>query len=169
LLAQPRLTLPSISPDCLPKGRTDLRLDLDWGNDFGWNQDAPGEAPRDRRFLVDGEHRTLALQARRGLRQGLDLSVRLPVEWRGGGVLDGVIDWFHRVTGFPGNGRNSFLSDGLRVTGRDESRQTVEWSGEGMGLGRLELQARRPAFGAGSSAARAAFVGTLALPTATGP
>ena len=118
---------------------------------------------------MDGEHRTLELQARHGLRQGLDLSARLPVEWRGGGLLDGVIDWFHRVTGFPGNSRDRFLTDALRVTGRDESGQPIEWSGEGTGMGRLELQARRSMSGAASSAARAAFVGTLVLPTATGP
>jgi len=170
LLAQPRLTLASISPDCVPAGLTEVRLHLDWGNDFGWDQDKPGEAPRDRRFLVDGEHRTLALQVRRGVRPGLDLSARLPLEWRGGGVLDGPIDWFHRVTGFPGNSRGSFLSDELRVTGRDDRGRLIRWSGEGTGIGRLELQARRAAFGtAGASGPRASVVGSVGLPTGTGP
>lgn len=170
LLAQPRLTLASISPDCLPAGRTELRVLFDWGNDFGWDQDVPGETPRERRFLVDGEHRTLALQVRRGVRPGLDLSARLPLEWRGGGVLDGTIDWFHDFTGFPGNGRSSFRRDAFRVTGHDDRGRQLRWSGEGTGIGRLELQARRSILGSGDvNHARASVVGSIGLPTGTGP
>lgn len=170
LLAQPRLTLASISPDCLPAGRTELRVHLDWGNDFGWDQDAPGESPRDRRFLVDGEHRTLALQVRRAVRPGLDLSARLPLEWRGGGVLDGTIDWFHDFTGFPGNSRDSFRRDEFRVTGRDDRGRRIRWNGQGTGIGRLELQARRLTFGSGEvSRPRASVVASMGLPTGTGP
>src|SRR5687768_8145658 len=69
LLAQPVLTLPAIPPDPLPRGRTEVFVDGDWGSDFGWvsSYDVPSEARRagrtrvdgdGLRFLVDGEHRS---------------------------------------------------------------------------------------------------------------
>lgn len=91
LLAQPRLTLPATSPDLLPPGENQLRVDFDWGNDFGWSQEVVGEVPGDRRFLVDGEHGTLGVALRHGMTRRLEVGFRLPVHWRGGGLLDGVI------------------------------------------------------------------------------
>lgn len=179
LLAQPRLTLPATAPDLLGPGRTELRLHFDWGNDFGWRQDAGGEAPRDRRFLVDGEHRTLEIGLRRGLRPGLELSLRVPLRWRGAGTLDGVIDWFHGFTrklGLPDNQRRLFLRDQFRVLGVDAQGRPLAFSGvAGTGLGRVELAARvaltraARASGAEREAWAVAFVPRVALPTGSGP
>lgn len=172
LLAQPRLTLPAVSPHTLPPGRTTLRLRLDWGNDFGWSQDLPGEAPGDRRFLVDGEHRTLDLEIRRGLTGRVDLGLRLPLRWRGGGGLDGVIDAWHGVTtrlGLPDNSRPLFLANRFRVLGRESSGQPLQWTETGSGLGNLELDARWTVARAAPGASQAAIVGRLMAPTATGP
>lgn len=173
LLAEGRLTLPAVSPEPLRPGETRLRLALDWGNDFGWQQTFAGEVPGDRGFLVDGEHRTLDLDARRGLRPGLDVGVRVPLRWRGGGNLDGIIDAFHRFTrhlGLPENGRPLFRRNQLRVAGRDDALEPVVWTGRaGTGLGRIELDTRwafsRPAR---RERWRAALVGRVSLPTGTG-
>src|SRR5262245_57291277 len=86
LLAQRRLALSPLSPDPLTRGDWQLRLDLDWGNDF---------ARRLRGYMIDGEHRALALSVRRGVTGSLTLGARLPLLWRGGGSLDGVADWIH--------------------------------------------------------------------------
>lgn len=170
LLAQGRLTLPPVSPEALPPGATILRLDFDWGNDLGWEQDRAGEMAVGRNFLVDGEHRTLALDARRGVAQSLDLGVRVPVEWRGGGLLDGVIEWFHgftRALGLPDNGRPSFTRDLLRVDLRRDG-EPLRWDDRGgTGLGRIELSGRWAPFR--GRAVRTALVLRLALPTSTGP
>jgi Protein of unknown function (DUF3187) len=173
LLAQPRLTLPSLSPDTLGRGVTRVRVDLDWGNDFGWEGD-PGESSVDRRFLVDGEHRTLGIDVRRGLTDRLDASLRLPVEWRGGGILDGVIDWFHEFTrklGLPDNERGFFLRNQLRVAGLDSGGAPFALDEtSGTGLGRIEVGSRWSLTAPGSSSGgRAALAGTLSLPTGTGP
>ena len=175
LLSQNRLSLPSTTPDALPSGETRLRLDLDWGNDFGWSQQFVGEVPGERRFLVDGEHSTLGIELRRGVSGRLSLGARLPLRWRGPGSLDGVIDWWHRVTaplGIPDNGRSQFETDRFRVLGRDHRMQPVVWGGEpGVGLGDLELDARwtlRAGAPAGNSW-RAALVARAGLPTGTGP
>ncbi len=174
LLAQPRFTLPSVSPDTLARGVTRIRLDLDWGNDFGWSQEVPGESGFGRRFLVDGEHRTLGIDVRRGLTDRLDATLRIPVEWRGGGVLDGVIDWFHGFTrklGLPDNSRGFFSRDRFRVAGIDRGGEPlVADDRSGTGLGRIEIGTRlglvKPSTSAGG---RAALVTTVSLPTGTGP
>src|SRR5262245_24898821 len=130
LPAQNRLTLPAVSTDVLAPGALRLRVSLDAGNDFGWRQNIRGESPLQRDFLVDGEHRTLALELRRGLGDRVETGARLPLRWRGGGFLDGVIDAVHGVTvrlGLPDNQRPFFLSDRFRVLGRDAQGRAVSW------------------------------------------
>jgi len=168
LLAQPRLTLPVTGPDLLAPGRTRVRVDLDWGNDFGWSQNVAGESPDDRRFLVDGEHRSASLGIRRGLTPRFELGVRLPLRWRGGGLMDGIIDWVHGL-GFPDNGRGFFLRDQLRVRGRDESFLPFIWAGRsGTGLGNLELSLRVAALRPRGAGWTVTGVARVALPTGTG-
>lgn len=168
LLAQPRLTLPATSPDPFAPGETRVRLDLDWGNDFGVRGRV--QPPQSIGFMVDGEHRTAALDVRRGVGARVVLGVRLPVSWRGAGVLDGLIDSWHRLTGLPDNRRSFFPDRRLRVDGRDALARPIAWTGsEGAGLGDVELSGlwafQRPA-GRGWSAA---VQGRVALPTGTGP
>jgi len=171
LLCQTRLSLPATTPDTLAPGHTRLRLEGDWGNDFGWRQDRLGEAPLDRRFLIDGEHRTLALTVERGLRRRLDVGVRIPLQWRGGGVLDGFIDAFHSATeglGVRDNGRPDFERDRLRVLGQRTDGTPIQWTGtSGLGLGNLELSAR---IGLTDAARpwRSALLTRVAFPTGTG-
>jgi hypothetical protein len=169
LLAQTRLTLPATSPDTLPPGTTRVRVSLDWGNDFGWQ--AGIRRRGELSYLVDGEHGRLEVEASRGLAEGLEVGVRAPLLWRGGGVLDGVIDAWHGVTaplGVPDNGRAGFATRQLRVVGLDRNGRPLSWTGRpGVGFGRLELEARRALGGAGRLDAAAA--GRVALPTGTGP
>lgn len=175
LLTQNRLSLPSTTPDAIASGETRLRVDVDWGNDFGWSQPIAGEVPVGRRFLVDGEHATLGLEVRRGVRPGLSVGLRVPLRWRGPGVLDGVIDWWHRVTaplGIPDNGRSFFATGRFRVLGRDQDLQPVVWRGRpGVGLGDVEADARWTLRGAAAEGNRwrAALVARAGLPTGTGP
>jgi hypothetical protein len=166
LPAQSRLTLPATAPGTLGPGRSLLRLSLDWGNDFARDQDGPGEAPRERRFLVDGEHATLELECRRGLGAGWEAGLRLPLRWRGAGALDALIDGFHGLTkrlGLPDNDRSLFRRGLYRVEVRSVSGEALVLDGAGGGLGNLELGGRR------ALGRRAALVARLALPTGTGP
>jgi len=168
LLAQPRLTLPATGPDLVSPGRTRVRIDLDWGNDFGWRQNVAGESPDDRRFLVDGEHRSASLGVRRGLSPRFELGIRVPVRWRGGGLMDGIIDWVHGL-GFPDNGRGFFFKDQLRVRGRDESLVPLVWTGRsGTGLGNVELSLRLAAAAPPGGGWTVTAVARVALPTGTG-
>lgn len=166
LLAQTRLTLPALSTSSVERGRTLLRLEGGWGNDFGWRSGlAPGQEPR---FLIDGEHRSAALALSRGLGRGLAVEARLPLLWRGGGHLDGIIDWWHRATGLPDNGRPLFPRDRFQGEGHDAGERQLRWTaqpGTGLGNGELALRkalGRRPGW---------SFAGAVraTLPTATGP
>jgi hypothetical protein len=174
LLAQPKMTLPAVSPDPLGQGRWQVKFHIDRGNDFGWNQRGPAEAPTDRRFLIDGEHQTTEINLRYGLYPQLAVGIRVPIHWRGSGFMDGAIDWFHELTepiGFLDNGRPAFFNDRFRVEGRQPDGTPISWNDQqGTGLGNIELQGYWN-FQAPCSRSdwRAALVARVGLPTGTEP
>src|SRR5207247_2243682 len=109
------------------------------GSDFAWRWRFPGDL-EDLRFIVDGEHRTMGIEVRRGVTPSLTLGARLAVQWRGGGILDGVIDWWHSVVHLPGNSRSLFPHGRFRVEAEHGGEPAVNWDARaGTGLGRAEL------------------------------
>jgi hypothetical protein len=168
LLAQSLLTLPPMGASLTPPGRTDVRLDGDWGNDFGL-ETAPGNPLANLRFFVDGEHRTAALTVRRGFGARWAAGVRVPVHWRGGGWLDTIIDPFHRFFGFPDSGRPLYAQNRLRVEARTPERQRLDWTGgPGTGLGSVELEIGRTLRDGAAGGPAIALFGYALLPTSTG-
>jgi hypothetical protein len=140
LLSQSSLSLAPLPARVLEAKRTELRLDGDWGNDFGIEAE-PGGRLEDVLYFVDGEHRTASLTLRRGLGRGFSAGVRIPVHWRGGGWLDSVIDPFHSLFGLPDSGRPLYERNRLRVVGRTPEGVPLAWTGEsGAGLGSLEAE-----------------------------
>jgi hypothetical protein len=170
VFAQPRLTLPATAPWTAPVGRWTLATSALWSNSFSWNQDEPGENPAHRAYLVDGEGLTLDTTLSRGLRPNLDVALRLPVRWRGGGAMDELIDSWHRFFGLPDGGRPYFVQNAFRVEGTTTGGAPFSWTDRsGGGLGALELSSRWRVVGGGDAPASVALVGRLTLPTATGP
>ena len=168
LLAQPRLTLPATTPDTVGRGQTAFRASVLWSNSFGWDQNRPGEHPAERRFLIDGEAATVDLTLTRGFRKDLDAGLRLPVTWRGGGALDGLIDAWHRLLDLPDGNRPAFRKDAFRVEGQSIDQEPFSWNDEaGFGLGCLEAFARWRFVDGGRFTS--ALIGRVALPTGTGP
>ena len=167
LLAQPRLTLPACSTATLAPGAWSVNLDTLWSNTFNWDQDFPGEGPERRSYLIDGEALAVAATLRHGLRPGWDVGLRLPVRWRGGGLMDGLIDNWHEATRLPNGSRPAFLTNAFRVAGRLQDGRGFSWTRDsGSGLGNLELETRWRF--ADTPSASAAVVGRVALPTGTG-
>jgi hypothetical protein len=141
-----------------------------WSNSFSWTQDVPGEAPEDRRFLIDGETATLDFSLRRGLGANFDIGLRLPAHGRGGGTLDGFIDAWHRLAKVPDGNRPQFLRDVFRAEGRTTSGGPFSWDGvTGWGLGDAELELFWRVKDGARDSASVALVGRVALPTSTGP
>jgi len=170
LLSQDRLTLPALSPDTLEAGQLSVRASFLWLNTFSWTQELPGEHPLDRRFLIDGETRTFDVTARYGLRPDLDVALRVPVRWRGGGVLDGLIDKWHNVFNLPNGDRDRFLRDAYRVEGRTTQLGAFSWNNAaGTGLGNVELSGRWRFHHDGRDGWSVAAAGHVALPTGTLP
>src|SRR5262245_40957330 len=166
LLAQPELTLPAVTPDALARGRTRVRMAADWGNDFGYEKRRITNSNRTL-YLVDGEHRSAALQVDHGLTGAWSVHARLPVLWRGGGVLDGLIDAWHRLTGLPDSNRPLYPRNELSVIALDHTLQPLHWTAPaGSGLGGLELGTRfsSPSRTAGWTTAMEA---RIQLPTGT--
>jgi hypothetical protein len=97
----------------------------------------------------------------------------VPLRWRGGGILDGLIDAWHRALGFVGKkdgGRPFFLHDAFRVEGRTLDGRTFSWSDDrGFGLGDLELFARWRLRDGRREGWSFALAGRAALPTGTFP
>jgi hypothetical protein len=167
LLAQPRLTLPAVSPRTARRGGWELEVSGLWANSFSWTQDEAGEAPETRRFLIDGEALVLDATLRRGLAPNLDVAVRVPVQGRTGGRLDGFIDWWHRLANVPDGKRPAFLQDAFRVEGVTTEKVPFSWNDRsGFGLGNLELETRWRVV---EGAASVALVARASLPTGTGP
>jgi hypothetical protein len=170
LLAQGRLTLPATSPHTLPRGTWSFDIPVLWSSSFSWTQDVPGEEPGDRRFLVDGETVTLAPTLRRGLGGHVDVGLRLPVHHRGGGVLDGFIDFWHRVLNVEDAQRPAFHRNLFRAEGRTTTAGTFTWTeGAGTGLGNAEIDVRWRSLDGGGDRLSVAVIGRLSLPTATAP
>ncbi len=172
LLAQPRLTLPAASPDTLGCGVTSVRVQFTLGSTFGWGQSESGETPADRQFLVDGESRTLEVVAMHGVTRDLDLGLRVPLQWRGAGFTDDIIDFFHELTSFVtmDNKRKDFRTDAFRIEGRTYAGGTFDAGQDtGVGLGDVEAIGRWRFRDGGRDGTSAALVGRLTLPTGTGP
>jgi hypothetical protein len=170
VLAQSRLTLPPIGPDTVPRGRWSFRVGSLRSNSFGWAQDIPGEMPDTRLFLIDAETHTLDLNVARGVGANAQVAVRVPVRWRGGGFLDGLIDKWHQVFSLPDGSRPFFDKNAFRVEGRTESLQPFSWNEErGTGLGNLELEGRWRFHDGGRDGWRTAVSARVALPTGTAP
>ena len=168
LLAQSLLTLPPMGATLPAAGRVELRVDVDWGNDFGLEAEAGGRL-EDLLFFVDGEHRTLAATVRRGLGGGWAVGARIPLHWRGGGWLDTVIDPFHGLFGFPDSGRSLYARGRLRVEGRTREGERFEWTGRaGTGLGSVELEVARAIRGGAAGGPAIAIVARTMLPTSSG-
>ena len=154
----------------MPRGRWTLDVSVLWSNSFAWTQDEAGESPKDRRFLVDGETVTLAASVRRGLGDDADVGLHVPLRHRGGGMLDGFIDAWHRLAALPDGRRPSFRRDAFRVEGRTTAGEPFSWSDRpGTGLGNMEVDLRWRARDGGHRSASIALVGRLSLPTATPP
>ncbi len=170
LLAQPRLTLPAISADTAGSGAWAVRAGVLWSNSFSFDQDVPGEHPKIRRYLIDGEDLTLDVTARRGLTRNLEVGVRLPLRWRGGGILDELIDAWHRAFGLPNGDRPDFIRNAFRVEGLTTDHRPFSWTGNtGAGLGDLELQTKWRVLNGEDVRSSLALVGRLSLPTGSSP
>ena len=95
--------------------------------------------------------------------------MRVPLHWRGPGVLDGVIDWWHRLSGLPDNDRFLYPTGRFRVEGKEHDGRPLAFTGTpGTGLGNLEASALL-ALRTDPDGGAVALAGRIDLPTGSGP
>lgn len=173
LLAQPFLTLPATSPDTLGRGRSSIRVQGVWSSSFGWRQLTTGENPPIRYFLVDGEARTVEAVVTHGFTNNLDVGVRVPFHWRGGGHGDDWIDSFHGLfapIGVSDNKRDDFKQDAFRINGlNDDGSSFSADQDKGSAFGNLEAFAKWRFVDGGRDRWSWAAIARVTAPTGAAP
>ena len=151
--------------DVLPPRANTYNLHLEISNNL-LAPDANGQA----RVREDNEYQRLLFTWKRGLGREMELAVSVPLQWRDGGILDGILSGYHSLFGFQGNGPDD-------PTGRDFFRkyqstllltnaqgQTVINQGNAFGLGETNVTIKRGLIRQTGRSALAARLG-VKLPT----
>jgi len=110
--------------------------EIQLGSSFVWSNT---QNYRSGSYSVDAEQRVLNLRVDLGISEDWQLSLALPLIWRGGGVLDSPIDAWHRFFGFPRGGRNETPTDRYQIRGKDQSGDVWNLENSGLKLGNLSL------------------------------
>jgi hypothetical protein len=126
--------------DTLPYNATAFRLQLDVANNL--LVPAPnGES----KVVEDNEYQRLSLTWRRGLGRNTELSAFVPILWRDGGFLDGILSAYHHLFGLTGNseddpaGRDSYAKYHSILLLVDANGKTLVDQGNAFGLGEISL------------------------------
>lgn len=119
------------------KGRTNVDLTLNLSSDF--NVSHAG----DESITLDGETARLALSARYGLGDLWNVGVELPWVRHSGGFLDGfIVDW-HKLWGFPQNGRDKAPRNRIEYRYTRNGNTLLDLDSTADGPGDVVLSARR--------------------------
>lgn len=120
--------------------------------------------------IEDNEMQRLAFSWRRGIGRGVEVSVTVPVLWRNGGALDGILSKWHRFFGFsttlpddPG-GRDSRSEYQSRLFLADAQGNVLIRQGNAFGLGETRVILKHGLTGRSRRFGLAARLG-LKLPT----
>jgi len=141
--------------------RTTVSLDI--ANDLLIPRAAPNAVH------VDTETQRLAYGLRRGIAPGLEADVEVPIEWRNGGILDKLIESYHRWTGLskPAGddilGRQNISAYHSDITVQDPAGNVLFHAGPAFGLGDVTLAVKQRLLDTGSF--RAAVRAGVKLPT----
>jgi hypothetical protein len=120
--------------------------------------------------VEDNEYQRLRLSWRRGLDNRTELGVFASLEWRNGGVLDGIIKAYHHLLGLPANaedvplGRDHFPLYESKLELNDSTGKEIVNQGNAFGLGETMVTLKRRLTPANRRSALAARFG-LKLPT----
>jgi hypothetical protein len=152
--------LPEI-PDTLQTGtnRFDLQLDV-------FNNMLISSPKQGMQVLEDHEIQRVRFTWRRGLNTNTELAVFVPILWRNGGFLDGIIREWHRLLGIRDPGGRDVAPDYrsiLRVG--DSFGNTLVDKGNAFGMGEVLLTLKH---GLTKPAPRAHLAGRLGLKLPTG-
>ncbi|MDP9013446.1 MAG: DUF3187 family protein [Pseudomonadota bacterium] len=107
-------------PDVQAAGTWRQRFDLDDANEYGT------KAIGSEAILIDGEAAQLSYDLRYGVARDWDLGVFVPLLMQGGGILDPIIQDWHRFWGLPNGGRQRAPNDRYRYVYTRDGRTTLD-------------------------------------------
>lgn len=126
-------TLPTLGESrVLDAGQYATRFSLDWSNEY------VARANARETLTVDAETQRLTLGFRRGIAEGVELTLDVPLLFSGGGVLDGVIEGWHDAFGLPNGGRQRVPQDRYRVQYVVDGQTRIDETRGGDGFGDVE-------------------------------
>jgi Protein of unknown function (DUF3187) len=117
----------------LPQGRTEVGLNVAISNNY-----ADHENSREH-IILDGETTRFTVAARYGLFPHLELGVKIPYISHSGGFLDGFIESYHGIFGFPNGGRDLAPRNRLLYRYQRDGVEKIRIDSSGSGIGDLQL------------------------------
>lgn len=127
-------TLPTLGEArVLDAGQYATRFTLDWSNEY------VAQANDREALTVDAETQRVTLGFRRGIAEGVELTVDVPLLFTGGGALDGPIEGWHDFFGLPNGGRQRVPQDHYLVQYTVDGQARIDEQDGGNGFGDVEL------------------------------
>lgn len=124
-------------PEVLPVNALRQRVYLTEVNEYA----ARGNA--DESILLDGEDTRLSYEMRYGFAENWEGGLMVPVLAQGGGILDGLIQGWHKTWGLPNGGRDQALSNRYLYQYTRGNRQVLDVSQGSVNLGDIRIGAGR--------------------------
>lgn len=144
------------SPEVGDTGSYTGRLSFVWSSTF---------TPQADSYFVDAETRVTELELATVPWDDIQLGVRVPLVWRGSGMLDEVIDWWHLRFGLPKGQRDKFEQNKYRIQGTNDGGQFFSLDEEGLRFGDVSLYGKLLLSEGGESAPAWALTSSFRLPT----
>ena len=113
-----------------PSGRSKLRLVMDIANNFS------SDSSSDETLLFDGETSRLTCSLRHGFGDQWETGLDVPIISHQGGMLDGLIENWHKSFGLPQGGRDDAPRNQLHYSYTEtDEKEDIDFSNSGTGLG----------------------------------
>ncbi len=129
-------TLPTLGEArVLDAGQLATRFTVDWSNEYVTQANAR-EA-----LTIDAETQRVSFGFRRGIAEGVELGVDLPLLFTGGGALDSVIEGWHDAFGLPNGGREQVRQNRYLVQYVVDGETRINEDEGANGIGDVELSA----------------------------
>lgn len=101
------------------------------------------DTERNEDVVLDAETTTLLLALERAFAPGWSARLELPWVRHGGGILDGAIDDYHDLFGFPDGGRGAASAGNVRLAWRDGTAVPFAVTGARDGIGDIRVGVAR--------------------------
>jgi len=146
------------SPEVLPRHGLSLKTSLLWSNTI--NRKSGG-------YLIDSETRVLGFLLKGSPTENLELSIDLPLVWRGGGVLDGPIFSWHKTFGLSQGPRDDddIDHDQYLIEGLTRDDESFQLNRQGTHFGDLTLGAKYLVSKGNQFVPAVSLVASVQLPT----